>query len=102
MLRHPHKEGFLAAAQKEYTEVDERHTWKAVPRPQKTQVNPLMWVFTYKFDTNGQVQSKNLCARRLAEVWPTGHMELRTKLKHVDIHHHWLRQEVQAKRLLIE
>lgn len=28
--------------------------------------------------------------------------ELRTKLKHVDIHHHWLRQEVQAKRLLIE
>lgn len=28
--------------------------------------------------------------------------ELRTKLKHVDIHHHWLRQEVQAKRLPIE
>jgi hypothetical protein len=28
--------------------------------------------------------------------------ELRTKLKHVDIHHHWLRQEVQAKRLLID
>jgi len=53
MLHHPHKEGFLAAARKEYTEVDVRQTWKAVPRPPKTQVIPLMWVFTYKFDTNG-------------------------------------------------
>jgi hypothetical protein len=28
--------------------------------------------------------------------------KLVTKLKHVDIHQHWLRQEVQEKRLLIE
>lgn len=27
--------------------------------------------------------------------------QLRTKLRHVDIHHHWLRQEVQAGRILI-
>jgi hypothetical protein len=25
--------------------------------------------------------------------------ELNTKLRHVDIHHHWLRQEVQVKRI---
>jgi hypothetical protein len=45
MLHHPHKEGFLAAARKEYTEVDERQTWKAVPRPPKTQVIPLMRLY---------------------------------------------------------
>lgn len=28
--------------------------------------------------------------------------QLRTKLRHVDIHHHWLRQEVQAGRILIK
>jgi len=27
---------------------------------------------------------------------------LTTRLKHVDVRQHWLRQEVQAKRLLIE
>ena len=27
---------------------------------------------------------------------------MKTKLRHVDIHHHWLRQEVQAGRLLVE
>jgi hypothetical protein len=29
-------------------------------------------------------------------------IKLATKLKHVDIHHHWLRQEVQDRRLQIE
>jgi hypothetical protein len=28
--------------------------------------------------------------------------QLRTKLRHVDIHHHWLRQEVQNKRIPVE
>lgn len=28
-------------------------------------------------------------------------MKFATKLRHVDIHRHWLRQEVQAKRLRI-
>ena len=32
----------------------------------------------------------------------TGAPKLVTKLKHVDIHQHWLRQEVQEKRLQIE
>lgn len=27
--------------------------------------------------------------------------QLRTKLRHVDIHHHWLRQEVQARRIAV-
>ena len=27
--------------------------------------------------------------------------QLRTKLRHVDIHHHWLRQEVQAGRVAV-
>jgi hypothetical protein len=27
---------------------------------------------------------------------------LRTKLRHVDIHQHWVRQEVQAKRIAVE
>ncbi len=28
--------------------------------------------------------------------------KLNTRLRHVDIHHHWLRQEVQAGRLKVE
>ena len=28
--------------------------------------------------------------------------ELKTKLKHVDVHHFWLRQEAQTKRINIE
>jgi len=28
--------------------------------------------------------------------------ELNTKLRHVDIHHHWLRQEVQERRIKID
>jgi hypothetical protein len=28
-------------------------------------------------------------------------MKLATKLRHIDIHKHWLRQEVQAKRLRV-
>jgi hypothetical protein len=28
--------------------------------------------------------------------------QLRTKLRHVDIHHHWLRQEVQNEKLIVE
>jgi hypothetical protein len=29
-------------------------------------------------------------------------IKLATKLKHIDVHQHWLRQEVQEGRLLIE
>ena len=28
--------------------------------------------------------------------------QFRTNLKHIDIYHHWLRQEIQAKRLRVE
>ena len=29
-------------------------------------------------------------------------MEFNTKLRHIDIHHHWLRQEVQEGRIKID
>ena len=51
MLRYPHKEGFLVAVNKEYSDLKHRNTFwiikltTAIPK-----LLPLMWVFTYKFD----------------------------------------------------
>ena len=51
MLRHPHKEGFLAAANKEYSDLERRNTFRVVKLTTAIpKLLPLMWVFTYKFD----------------------------------------------------
>jgi hypothetical protein len=54
MISHPQRAGFEAAAGKEYKELQNRGTFKTVPRPKaKGSILPVMWVFTYKFDTDG-------------------------------------------------
>jgi len=50
---HPHREGFQAAARKEYQDLERRDTFQSVPKTVSTKTLPLKWVFTYKFDTNG-------------------------------------------------
>ena len=51
MLRQPHKEGFLAAANKEYSDLECRNTFRVVKLTTAIpKLLPLMWVFTYKFD----------------------------------------------------
>ena len=51
MLRHPHKKGFLAAANKKYSDLECRNTFRVVKLTTAIpKLLPLMWVFTYKFD----------------------------------------------------
>ena len=64
----------------------------------------LWWQQFFKvinFDTeeNLQIDCDNLQTIRLLAA---DHPLLLTKLRHVDIHQHWLRQEVQAKRISIQ
>jgi Reverse transcriptase (RNA-dependent DNA polymerase) len=54
---------------------------------------------TLHFEHDFTIQCDNQQTIRLME---TGAPKLVTKLKHVDIHQHWLRQEVQENRLSIE
>ena len=62
---HPHREGFLAAIEKEYRDLERRNTFSSVPTPVPHQPLPLMWVFTYKFDTDGYLSKykARLCVR---------------------------------------
>jgi hypothetical protein len=53
LLAHPHREGFLAAATKEYQDLEHWNTFRSVPKTSATKTLPLMWVFTYKFDMDG-------------------------------------------------
>jgi hypothetical protein len=53
LLKHPHCEGFLTAATKEYKDLERRNTFKHVPKTPEIKTLPLLWVFTYKFDTDG-------------------------------------------------
>src|ERR1700712_248158 len=54
MLKHPHRDGFQAAAHKEYDTLNNRGTWKKVKIDDvETTILPLRWVFSYKFDQDG-------------------------------------------------
>ena len=54
MMKHPHREGFLAAAHIEYQGLQNKGTFDEIERTQlRTIPLPLLWVWTYKFDTNG-------------------------------------------------
>ena len=65
LQRHPNREGFLAAAEKEYQDLERRRTFQPVPKTPDLKLLPLMWVFTYKFDTNGFLDKykARLCVR---------------------------------------
>jgi hypothetical protein len=53
LLKHPQHKGFRAAAEKEYRDLERRHTFRVVLRAADIKLLPLMWVFTYKFDEDG-------------------------------------------------
>ena len=54
MLSQPHKAGFLAAVELEYSDLQEYSTFEAVPEAEAEDfVIPTHWVFTYKFDDEG-------------------------------------------------
>ena len=67
MLRHPHSQGFRAAAEKEFWSLKQRGTFTPVNRPKEPgkQILPLIWVFTYKFDQDGYLAKykARLCIR---------------------------------------
>ena len=65
MQRHPLKERFTAAANREISELLGKQTFKYVERPKNTQILPVTWVFRYKFDTDGFLTKfkARLCAR---------------------------------------
>lgn len=69
MLQHPHAQGFLQAVKLETDTLQQRQTWKLVPRSTATIANkraiPLTWVFKYKFDTEGYLvkYKARLCVR---------------------------------------
>jgi hypothetical protein len=52
---HPHKEGFILAAQKEYDSLLAKGTFEemAIKDTNNAYIIPNMWVYTYKFDTDG-------------------------------------------------
>jgi hypothetical protein len=55
----------MSAAVKEYRELCEKMTFRAVDRPKGGQIIPLMWTFVYKFDTEGYLTKykARICAR---------------------------------------
>jgi hypothetical protein len=52
---HPHKEGFILAAQKEYDSLQAKGTFEevAIKDTNNAYIIPNMWVYTYKLDTDG-------------------------------------------------
>jgi hypothetical protein len=54
MLRHSHRAGFMAAVEREYSDLQEHGTFVPVPEAEaEAFVIPTRWVFTYKFDEEG-------------------------------------------------
>jgi len=62
---HPFREGFRAAIIKEYHNLRRRNTFKPAPKTSKIATLPLIWIFTYKFDTDGYLLKfkARLCVR---------------------------------------
>jgi hypothetical protein len=56
-LSAPHKQGFIAAMQREITDVKRKGTYRTISwkdfNAQDNEVLPLLWVFKYKFDSEG-------------------------------------------------
>ena len=72
---HPYREGFQTAATKEYQDLERRNTFKPVPKTSKITTLPLIWVFTYKFDTDGYLIKfkARLCVR--GDLQPLTHQD---------------------------
>ena len=55
----------MAAVTKEYTDLEDRGTFKVVDETPSIKTVPITWVFTYKTDTNGYLTKfkARLCVR---------------------------------------
>jgi hypothetical protein len=64
MLKHPYKQGFSNAARVEYGKLGDKNMYEEVEHNGEYLL-PLMWVFTYKFDSNGYLirYKARLCGR---------------------------------------
>ena len=65
----------MAAAEKEYKDLERRGTFKTVKKTQATKTLPVMWVYTYKFDINGYFTKykARLCIR--GDLQPLNHQD---------------------------
>jgi hypothetical protein len=63
--RHPRRDGFIAAAQREYQALESKGTFRKASRPPGVKIIPLTWVFTYKFDADGYLitEKARICVR---------------------------------------
>ena len=63
--KHLYKAEFIQAAQQEYKSLQNMRTFKEVEKPSGKQILPLLWVFTYKFDTDGYLTKfkARICVR---------------------------------------
>jgi hypothetical protein len=64
--KHPLAQGFKAAAQKEFQDLESRSTWRQIDSQEASiRPLPLKWVFTYKFDTDGYLDrfKARICVR---------------------------------------
>ena len=65
LQRHPHRDGFLAAAEKEYRDLERCKTFRHIPKTPGLKPLPLLWTFVYKFNTDGYLAKykARLCVR---------------------------------------
>src|SRR5437667_7753699 len=65
LTKHPHAEGFRQAARLEYEALKSKGTFETVQQPSHTNLLPLKWVFTYKFDQEGYLTKYkvHICVR---------------------------------------
>ncbi|KAI0992896.1 hypothetical protein K3495_g15288, partial [Podosphaera aphanis] len=68
MLRHQFSVEFQKAAEKELQTLEEKETWTCTRKeevPESCKIVPLIWIFTYKFDSSGYLIKfkARLCAR---------------------------------------
>ena len=69
MLKHTFSTEFKQAVQRELQDLERKETFRYVPRAKalssNKQILPLIWVFRYKFDTDGYLQKfkARLCVR---------------------------------------
>ncbi|RKF59861.1 hypothetical protein OnM2_056016 [Erysiphe neolycopersici] len=68
MLRHQFSTEFQKAAEKEYNSLESKETWEYKEKekvPYTCKIIPVIWIFTYKFDSNGYLRKfkARICAR---------------------------------------
>jgi hypothetical protein len=61
MLKHPLRDEFIASATLEYKTIQDKGTVRVVEQLQASQIIPLHWVFTYKFNENGYLLKTKAC-----------------------------------------